>query len=270
LEIGSHECYVFFVVDSFSVDEAQSIIKQLKETNKNLTLQLTNSRESSSKVVHEKDAKIEQLQREVDAARSQQAQAVNVKEAVAGVEREWKQMMSVKEQEYQEVLARAQRDAEAKAQLERDWGERLSRAEQENAALLARFNKLQLDADSGRAFLLESNGAQEAELRKLREEAKQHDEELVRWKDQTNKQESELMKLRDETNKLLDELTQMVDEKDAAVLSIKHLEEEKRDLEGRLKGDSDVVAGERIKMLRKIDDLEDELEHAHDLCEKRR
>ena len=133
-------------------------------------MQLTNSRESNSKAVHEKEAKIEQLQREVDAARSQEAQAVNAKEAVAAVERDWQQRMSMKEQENRELIARAQREAETKSQLERDWAERLSKAEQENAgALLAKFNKLQLDADSGRAFLLETNSTQEAELRKLRE-----------------------------------------------------------------------------------------------------
>lgn len=237
--IFTEGAFFFSVCDSFSVDEAQSIIKQLKETNKSLNLQLTNSREATNKVVHEKDAKIEQLQREIDGARGQQAQAVNAKEAVAAVEREWKQRMSMKEQENQELLARAQKDAEAKAQLERDLAERLSRAEQENAALLARFNKLQLDADSGRAFLLDTNGAQDAELRKLREGAKQRDAEVLGLKDETNKQEAELMKLRDETNKLLDEITQMVDEKENTLLSIKYLEEDKRELEARLKGHTD-------------------------------
>lgn len=211
----------------------------MKETNKNLNLQLTNSRESNSKVVHERDAKIEKLQKEIDAARSQEAQAVDAKKAVAAVEREWKQRMSMKEQENQNLLAQIHKEAEAKAQLERDWAERLSKAEQENASLLARFNKLQIDADSGRAFLLETNGAQEAELRKLKEEAKQYDAELLRLRDESNKQEAELMKLRDEANKLLDEITQMVDEKDNALLSIKHLEEDKRQLEERLKGNSD-------------------------------
>ncbi|KAG0606600.1 hypothetical protein M758_9G153800 [Ceratodon purpureus] len=40
----------------FSVDEAQKIIKELKETIKNLNLELTKLQESKSKAVHEKDA----------------------------------------------------------------------------------------------------------------------------------------------------------------------------------------------------------------------
>lgn len=184
-----------------------------------MNLQLTNSRDSTNRVLQEKDAKIEQLQKEIEA----QAQAVNPKEAVAAVEREWKQRLFSKEQEHQELRTRTQTDAEA-----------LTKAQQENVTLLARVSKLQSDTDSGRAFLLETNTALEAEVRKLREEAKEQDGEVLRLKDETHKQEAELMKLREETNKLLDEITQMVDEKENALLSIKQLEDEKLELQGQL------------------------------------
>lgn len=269
---------------SFSVDEAQAIIKQLKETIKSLNLQLTNSRDSTSKVVQEKEATIEQLRREIEAARSLQSQAVNPEEAVATVEREWQQRVASREQE---ILARTQGDADAMA-------EKVAKAQQENAALLARISKLQSDSDSGRAFLLETNAAVEAELVKVREEAKQLDAEVLRLKDETEKQETELMKLREETSKLLDETTQIVDEKDSALDSItkledekraleegkRALEEEKRELEMRLTqlkehsdgrmAESAVVAAEKSDLLRRITGLEQELEECRDLCEDRR
>ncbi|KAG0562338.1 hypothetical protein KC19_9G138400 [Ceratodon purpureus] len=51
----------------FSVDEAQKMIKELKETIKNFNLELTKLQESKSKAVHENEAEIKQLQNEKEA-----------------------------------------------------------------------------------------------------------------------------------------------------------------------------------------------------------
>ncbi|KAG0606482.1 hypothetical protein M758_9G144100 [Ceratodon purpureus] len=54
---------------SFSVDEAQKIVEELKETNKNLNLQVTELLKSNCKVEHEEETTIQQPQREVGATR---------------------------------------------------------------------------------------------------------------------------------------------------------------------------------------------------------
>ena len=107
-------------------------------------------------------------------------------------------------------------------------------------------------------------------MRRLKQEATQHDSELLKAKDEISKHEAELMRLREETSKHLDEITQMEDEKETADLFIKRLEEQKLELEDMLKDGSGGGAAEKAKMQRKIDDLEDELDQAHDLCEERR
>lgn len=130
-KIITHEyCCVALFVDSS--EEANLLIKQLKETNADLKLQLKNSKESTDKIVREKENLIEKLRRDIDASRSQAA--VGQKEAVAAVEREWVQRLSSKEQANQQLLASVRREAEANAQ-------KLTLKEQESQQLLAQARR---------------------------------------------------------------------------------------------------------------------------------
>ena len=223
-------------------------MKELKETNNNLNKQLKHSRDSTMKLLQERDTlkgSVEQLWKETNELKAHQnspIQPIDHVEAIAAVEREWTQKLSLKEQEREELLAQASRHSGSIVQMEREWAQKfllkeqenqelLARAlehaeaikgleqawteklvmkEQENTEVLARLSKLESEGEVGRTFLLEDVANKEAEL---------------------VNQEGELMKLRQETVQLLDEVSQLVDERDDAKTLIERLEVEKHDLE---------------------------------------
>ena len=235
------------------MEEAQLIIKHLKETIKNLNLQLTNSRDSTMKLVQEKDAlnvSVGQLQKEMEYLRAQSfvpPPAFDHTEAIAVVEREWMQKLNLKDQEKEELLAKAAKDTEVKhsemiANLEREWVQKLSTAEQEKQELQRRL--WHINQEHAKAIetceeeWVEKHSSVEEEnavlldrITKLQADSETGHASLLA----TNAcQEAELMKLRDETAQLLDETTQLVDERDSAHVLIERLEGEKRELENLL------------------------------------
>lgn len=205
------------------------------------------------KLVQEKDAlnvSVAQLQKEMEYLRAQSfvpPPAFDHTEAIAVVEREWMQKLNLKDQEKEELLAKAAKDTEVKhseliANLEREWVQKLSTAEQEKQELQRRL--WHINQEHAKAIetceeewaekhssVEEENAVLLDRVTKLQADSETGHASLLA----TNAcQEAELMKLRDETAQLLDETTQLVDERDSAHVLIERLEGEKRELENLL------------------------------------